>query len=557
MFKKIITVLFILCASLFAQMKIIPPEEAFDVSFTEQNGYINIKIDMAKGVYLLADRLLVEVAPPKKLNLTPTLSSQKPKVFKGQNVYFDFYETVVSKEYLSSKGIRGNAVLRVIYQGCAGEGVICYPPMSAEYKIDVAGYSDGITDMLHDGSFIISLVSFFGFGLLLSLTPCTFPMVPILSSIIAKQSKRGMSLKKGFWLSFVYVFFMSLAYMTAGILAGIFGANLQIYLQNSWAIAAFSAIFVLLSLSMFGLYKFQLPLSWQTKFSKFGSRGEGVIGAALMGFVSSLIVGPCVAAPLAGALIYIGQSGDAVLGGAALFVMSMGMGVPLLIVGASAGRFLPKPGFWMDIVGQIFGFIMLCVAVYLLSRVIPENIALILWAILACAFGVYLFIAGSKFKIKKALKTAAVLIFIYGVTLLTGAVLGGSSFNPLSNFNIQNVPESPLEFKDIKSVSELDNALKSQKIVMLELTAAWCVVCAEFEDKTLSKKSVQEALEAFTLLRIDVTKNSDEDRELMKRFSLFGPPAIIFFKDGAEIFRIIGFSDENEFLGHLKRLNGE
>ncbi|MDR1007683.1 MAG: protein-disulfide reductase DsbD [Campylobacteraceae bacterium] len=550
MFKKIATILLLLCASLFAQeIKILSPEEAFNVNFEEKNGYIIIKIDMAEGIYILADKLLVEVTSPKRLNLTSTLSSQKPEVFKEQNVYFNFYETVVSKEYLRSNGIKGKTVLQVNYQGCAGAGIICYPPMNSVYRTDIVSSSEqsSITDMLRDSNFVISLVSFFGFGLLLSLTPCTFPMIPILSSIIAKQSKHSMTLKKGFWLSFVYVFFMSLAYMIAGILAGIFGSNLQMYLQNTWVIAAFSAIFVLLSLSMFGLYRFQLPLSWQAKLSKFSGEKNGILGVALMGFISSLMVGPCVAAPLAGALIYIGQSGDALLGGTALFVMSMGMGVPLLIVGASAGKFLPKPGFWMDVVGQIFGFIMLCVAVYMLSRVIPANITSILWVSLTFVFSVYLFIVGSRFKIKKILKTAAVLIFIYSVVLLAGIIFNDSN-------SLQNTPTSSLNFKDIKNISELDDALKSQKLTMLEFTAAWCIACAEFEEKTLNKKSVQEALKIFTLLKVDVTKNSSQDQELMRRFSLFGPPAIIFFKNGVELDRIIGFKDEMEFLEYLKRL---
>ncbi|MDR2789473.1 MAG: protein-disulfide reductase DsbD [Campylobacteraceae bacterium] len=556
--RKIIAALILSCISLFSQqVKIIPPEEAFSVNFEEKNGYIIVKIEMKEDIYLLADKLLVEVISPKKLDITPMLSSQKPEIFKGQNVYFGFYETAISKEYLRSKGAKGKVDLRVNYQGCAGGGIICYPPMNAIYKSDISSGRSGIADMLQESGFMISLASFFGFGLLLSLTPCTFPMIPILSSIIARQSKRGMTLKKGFWLSFVYVFFMSIAYMMAGILAGIFGSNLQIYLQNAWAITIFSAIFVLLSLSMFGLYRFQLPASWQTKFSKLSGRGHGVLGAALMGFTSSLIVGPCVAAPLAGALIYIGQSGDALLGGAALFVMSMGMGVPLLIVGASAGKFLPKPGFWMDIVGQLFGFIMLCVAAYMFSRIIPPDISLILWSVLIAVFGIYLFVISSKFKFKKALRFAAVLVFIYGAVLSAGGILGGASFNVFANFKTEQALKLPVDFVKITDIKELDLSVKnSAKPVMVEFTADWCAVCTEFEEKTLSKKSVQDALKIFTLLRVDVTKNSDKDQELMRRFSLFGPPAVIFFKDGAELtdLQITGFKNEREFLAHLEQI---
>ncbi|MDR2100229.1 MAG: protein-disulfide reductase DsbD [Campylobacteraceae bacterium] len=560
--KKVIAVLLLMCVSFAAQqVKIVPPEEAFSVNFEEKNDYIIVKIDMAEGVYLLADKFALKVISPRKLDLTDTLSLQKPKVSKGQNVYFNSFEAVVSKEYLRSKKLSGKALLDVDYQGCAGGGVICYPPMNALYSTEVSrgGGSEhgGIADMLRDRSFALSLLSFFGFGLLLSLTPCTFPMLPILSSIIARQSKHDMTMKKGFWLSFVYVFCMSLAYMSAGIFAGIFGANLQSYLQNTWAIAAFSAVFVFLSLSMFGLYRFELPSSWQTKFSKLSGKKHGVTGAALMGFASSLIVGPCVAAPLAGALIYIGQSGDAILGGAALFVMSIGMGVPLLIMGASMGRFLPKPGVWMDTTGQIFGFIMLGVAAYMLSRIVPSNISLILYSCLICAFGVYLFMIGSKFNIKKVLKTFGVFVSMYGILLFISALLGGVSFNPLANLKSTQDTKINTDFIKITNAKELDLALKlSAKPVMAEFTAAWCVVCTEFEEKTLNQKSVQNALKNFTFLRIDVTKNSDEDKELMKRFELFGPPAIIFFKDGLELkdLQIVGFKNEQEFLEHLKKI---
>ncbi|MDR2635384.1 MAG: thiol:disulfide interchange protein, partial [Campylobacteraceae bacterium] len=262
--KNFFLIILLLSASLFSQqMKIIPPEEAFSVEFEEKNDYIIIKIEMAEGIYMLADKFAVEVISPKKLNLTDTLSLQKSEIFKEQNVYFNSFETAISKEYLRFNKISGKVGLRVDYQGCAGGGIICYPPMNAVYHTNISrgtiSEQSGIANMLQNSSFFAALLSFFGFGLLLSLTPCTFPMIPILSSIIAKQSKRSMTLKKGFWLSFVYVFCMSLAYMIAGIAAGVFGANMQAYLQNPWAIGIFSAVFVLLSLSMFGVYRFQLP----------------------------------------------------------------------------------------------------------------------------------------------------------------------------------------------------------------------------------------------------------------------------------------------------------
>jgi thiol:disulfide interchange protein DsbD len=566
--RKIVIFLSLAMIFLLAKntLEIIPPEDAFNVSFAEQNNFITVKIDMAEGVYLLADKFSLEVLKPKKVNLSTNISSSLPEIYKEQRVFWNFYETAVPVDFIKSLGLYGKTILQVTYQGCAGGGIICYPPMTKNYEIYIENSGllsehGAIAVMFKDKSFLFVLISFFGFGLLLSFTPCTFPMIPILSSIIAKQSKKSiMNTKKGFLLSSVYVFFMSLAYMIAGITAGLFGANIQSALQAPIAIGIFSAVFVLLAASMFGLYSFQMPASLQSKLAKSLKDKHGFVGVAVMGFVSSFIVGPCVAAPLAGALIYIGQSGDAVLGGAALFIMSIGMGVPLLIVGASAGKFLPKPGIWMQIIQRVFGFIMLGLAVWMFSRILPLHVSFILYSLLIIAFGVYIFVLSRFGAIwQKMLKIFSVFIIIYGLAAFFSGINGGSSFLSLFNKN-RKVQKLPLDFIHVANLNELNSVIAAaQKPVMIEFTASWCAICTELEDKTFSQESVQNNLKNFLLLRIDVTKNSNDDKDIMRYFGLYGPPAIVFFKNNIELkhLQIIGFKNETEFLDILSRVENE
>jgi thiol:disulfide interchange protein DsbD len=567
--RKIIVFLFFINI-VWAQnmLKIIPPEDAFSANFIENNGFITIRIDMQDGVYLLSDKFSLKVLKPKSIDLGAQLSTSLPQIYKEQRVFWNFYEAVVPIDFIKSLGVGGDTLLQATYQGCAGGGVICYPPMTKTFEIyiendNLLSEHGSIAAMFKDKSFFIILVSFFGFGLLLSFTPCTFPMIPILSSMIAKQSKKSlMNTKKGFLLSSVYVFFMSLAYMIVGIVAGLFGSNIQSALQMPLVVYAFSMIFVLLAASMFGLYSFQMPSSLQNRLAKNFSDKHGFIGIAAMGFASSLIVGPCVAAPLAGALIYIGQSGDAILGGAALFVMSVGMGIPLLVIGASAGKLLPKPGVWMQTVQRVFGFIMLWLAVWMSSRILPSHVSLILYALLIIAFGVYIF-ALTKFNTirQKVLKVFSILIIIYGlIALFSGINKSGSLLISLESFKGQKTQKLSIDFIHVTNLNELNNAVKTaQKPVMIEFTASWCAICTELEDKTFSQKSVQKSLENFILLKVDVTKNSDDDKEIMRYFGLYGPPAIVFFKNNIELkhLQVVGFKNEVEFLDILSRVENE
>ncbi|MFV0482427.1 MAG: protein-disulfide reductase DsbD [Campylobacteraceae bacterium] len=577
MIKKLFLFLFTFVTLLISNpMKITPPDEAFKVSFEEKNDFLFVNIDLASDVYLLDEMFIFETAGAKKHDFTNEVQRPKGEIFKEKKVYFKHFEGVINLQKLSQKEIFGKTKINVTFQGCAAGGIICYPPMTKSYEVKIkkSTIENGvvvdesehglIAKMLYNKSFLLIVFSFFIFGLLLSLTPCVLPMIPILSSIIVKQSGAKMSAKRGFLLSFIYVFSMAIAYTLAGVIAGLFGANMQVILQNPWVIGTFSFIFVLLALSMFGFYKLELPQSLQSKLTKAGNQKGGILGVAIMGFLSALIVGPCVAAPLAGALMYIGQSGDALLGGVALFVMSFGMGVPLLVIGASAGKLLPKPGIWMDRILNIFGIVMLGVAIWMVERVIPLHVSIILWSFLFIFCGIY-FGAIEPLKSgdikEKFVKTFAFIVLIYGVIVFVGGVNKGESLlNPLSGFGKGETitQKLALDFLHVKSVNELNSVIENaQKPIMIEFTASWCVVCKEFEEKTLSQKSVQDALQSFTLVKIDVTKNSADDKELMSKFSIYGPPAIMFFKEKKELknLQIFGFKNEKEFLEILRRVH--
>lgn len=562
-----------LVAPLFlnAAIKILTPEEAFKVSSVQNTQGVVISIALGEGIYLYDDKLKLELTQPKSLNLDTLVERPKPEPFHEFITQRKSFEMIIPQSLLDEHVQNGSFTLKLSYQGCSELG-LCYQPMENSFsfvgaqKADTLSEQDAIASTLAHGNLFWVLLSFFGFGLLLSLTPCVFPMIPILSSIIVSQSNTQMSAKKGFILSLVYVLAMSLAYAFAGILAGVFGANLQASLQNPWVIRAFSAIFVLLAFSMFGFYEIKMPSFIQTKVSKTtgDAQGHGVLGVAIMGFLSALIVGPCVAAPLAGALIYIGQSGDALLGGIALFVMSLGMGVPLLVVGTTAGKYIPRPGGWMDNVTAIFGVMMLGVAIWMLSRIIPTSMSMFLWMLLLLCSSIYWgaleSLQGDAKGWRKLLKSFVVLIFIYAVVLFVGFISGGSNpLNPLEKLTCKESSKevSHTNFTRVKNLDEFNKALKaSSKSVMLDFYADWCVNCIELENFTFSDARVKTKMANYTLLQVDVTKNSDEDKAFQKAFGIVGPPAILFFKDGQEMssFRVVGFKNADEFLAHLEKV---
>jgi thiol:disulfide interchange protein DsbD len=395
-------------------------------------------------------------------------------------------------------------------------------------------------------------------------------MIPILSGIIAGHGDQ-ITTRKAFVLSLVYVLAMAITYTVAGVLAGLFGENLQAYFQNPWILSSFALVFVLLALSMFGFYDLQLPSSLQSRLTEVSNKQQGgsLFGVAIMGFLSALIVGPCVAPPLAGALIYIGQTGDALLGGLALFALSMGMGAPLIAIGTSAGKLLPRAGSWMDAVKAVFGVALLGVAIVMLERIIPAEVAMLLWGMLLIISAVYmgalrtLQIEASGWQ--KLWKGLGVVFLVYGALMLVGAAAGGKdTLQPLRGLAIAGGSGSAhqeLVFKRIKSLQDLQQEVASAsaagKTVMLDFYADWCVSCKEMEKYTFTDAGVIAALANTVLLQADVTANDDTDQALLQgHFGLPGPPAIIFYgADGKErkAYRVVGFKPAKAFAEHVQQ----
>ncbi|MFA7070722.1 MAG: protein-disulfide reductase DsbD, partial [Sulfurimonas sp.] len=379
-----------------------------------------------------------------------------------------------------------------------------------------------------------------------------------ISGIIVSQGE-GLSTKKAFFLSLTYVLAMAVAYTIAGVLAGLFGSNLQASLQNPIAIYSFAAIFVVLAMSMFGFYELKLPDSFVSKISSSNSSRGGYIGVAIMGFLSALIVGPCVAAPLAGALVYIGQSGDALLGGAALFAMSLGMGAPLIVVGVSAGKFMPKPGAWMTLVSAIFGVMMLAVAIWMLSRVVDGYITMLLSAILGVGFAIYLGAFESGLHIFR--KTVAVLIFIYSTTLFIGA-MGGSSnlIKPLDFMGgAKIVSSSEVKFTTITTLDELDRLLEANKgkKILLDFSASWCASCKEMDAITFVDEAVKAKMGEFVLIRADISETKEPQKALSKKYGVFGPPVVVFIDENSKVLEsksVVGFMEPDRFLEVLNSI---
>lgn len=602
--------------------ELLPPDEAFKISVEVRDGQTLVaNLTPAKDYYLYRDKIVFESKETntaiEKISLPPG-KKKEDQTFGATEVYYEPIQAIITLKRDQSASEQ-SLTLAATYQGCNEPVGVCYAPIhkaidltlpavkaaigavanavstsataapvdnattlfqtppSGGPRIETEAYK--IDQMFKTGDFWLILTGFFGIGLLLAFTPCVFPMFPILSGIIAN---RGQNVTKmhGFILALAYVLGMAITYAIAGVAAGLSGSMLSTALQNAWVLGTFAVIFVLLSFSMFGFYDLQLPGTLQTKLSEEASQLKGgqLTGVFGMGALSALIVGPCVAAPLAGALLYISQTRDVVLGGSALFMMALGMGVPLLILGASAGALLPKTGAWMESVKKFFGVLLLGVAIWLISPVINEVIHMLLWAALLIISAIYLHaidpLPERASGLRKFLKGVGVIALLVGIALLIGVLSGSRDvLQPLSKIGVTKSDSvngmetadtgatsyASLPFRRVKSIEALNEIIQesSDQYLMIKVTADWCVSCKEMERFTLSDAQVHARLKDVVLLKIDVTEGNADDMALLKRFKLFGPPGILFIdKQGNDIpdVRIIGFLNKNDFLSVLNAI---
>ena len=594
--------------------ELLPPDEAFKMSVEVRDGNTLVaNLTPAKDYYLYRGKISFE---PKHEGMTiqnVALPPGKMKVdmtFGQTEVYYSPVQAVISLKR-DDPASEQPLTLTATYQGCNEPVGVCYAPIHKVVELTLPAMKAAIDavaetvsgpataagidataelfqlpskapvveteaykidQMFQTGDFWLILTGFFGIGLLLAFTPCVFPMFPILSGIIANRGKH-VTKRHGFILALAYVLGMAITYAIAGVAAGLSGAMLSAALQNVWVLGTFALVFVLLSFSMFGFYELQLPGSLQTKLSEEAGQLKGgqLTGVFGMGALSALIVGPCVAAPLAGALLYISQSGDVVLGGSALFMMALGMGVPLLLLGTSAGALLPRAGAWMESIKRFFGVLLLGVAIWLISPVINDVAHMLLWAALLIISAMYLHaidpLPDRASGLQKFLKGVGVIALLLGVALLIGVLSGSRDvLQPLSKLGVTNASTTStdmngagvtnyqtLPFQRVKTVTELDEQIRQSqdKYIMVKFYADWCISCKEMERFTLSDPQVQSRLQDVVLLQIDVTNGTPDDAALLKRFKLFGPPGILFIdRQGNDVpdIKIIGFLNKKDFL---------
>ena len=583
------------------------PDQAFTLRAELNNSKkIALKWEIAKGYKLYRDRVKISADGGNAKLQDPVLPKGIMITDPSTNEKLEIYHDKLAVDIPVVKA-DGAFTLNVEYQGCAEDG-LCYPPMTKSFKVDpskpgvlspagetpvadagavaapapseqaaaapapappaVAKSADSDLNLakstLAGGSLWKISLAFLAFGLLLSFTPCVLPMIPILSSIIVGEGE--VTRRRSFLMALAYCLGMALVYTSLGVAAGLAGEGLAGALQKPWVLMVFALLLVTLSLSMFDVYQLQMPASMQTKLSKTSGnlKGGRFVGVFFMGALSALIVGPCVAAPLAGTLVYISQTRDVVIGGLALFSMAMGMSVPLLLVGLSAGSLLPRAGAWMIGVKYVFGLLLIAVAIWMVSPVLPAPAVMVAWgafAVLCAVFlGVFEKSAEKSTIAQKFGKAFGLVLFVVGVLELVGATSGGTNaLEPLSQLHgsatVASGEEKKVNFTRIRTAAELDQALQSaKKPVMLDFYADWCVACKEMDRFTFHDPKVISQLNNLTLLQVDVTANSADDRELMKRFGLFGPPGMIFFDTkGTEIpeSRIIGFLEADKFFSHV------
>lgn len=573
----------------------LPVDEAFEPILTAIDGNnVEVAIRVTDGYYLYKDKISAsvqsDVAQAGILEL-PAGEKKTDEWFGEMEVY---HEDVFGK--LSIARATPGAMdidLELKYQGCA-DGGICYPPVTRVLSVSLpeatavgalsavaaaapaAPVSEQarLAQIITGSSMGLVIATFFGLGLLLAFTPCVLPMVPILSGIIAGEGD-NISSRRGFSLALSYVMGMALVYTAAGVAAAAAGLQLQATFNQPWVLIVFSSLFVVLALGMFGMFDLQMPSAIQSRLASVsGNQKSGTaVGAFVMGALSSLVVTACVAPALIATLTVMAQTGDMIRGGTALFAMSLGMGAPLLAVGAAQGKFLPKAGGWMVAVKNAFGFMMLGLAIWMMSRILSGEVTLALYGILIFMAGVYLGgltqLTPESLGIQKLGKGFGLLAVIYGAVLLVGSLAGSNSMlRPLAALNTGGgaaviAEHRGLDFQRIKTTGDLDAALARAaadgKTAMLDFYADWCVSCIEMEEYTFTDGGVQNALANTVLLQADVTANDEEDQALLKRFGVFGPPTIIFFGDDGmqrNGYEVVGYMKAKDFAEHVRMATG-
>lgn len=567
--------------------ELLEPDQAFKLAVSVQDGNtVLAQFTPAASYYLYRDRVKFSVEGGNGVSIAatdmPPGEAKEDLIFGQTRVFHQPFSARVS--LTREAGAANEFRLKATYQGCSEKGV-CYPPInktfdlvltagpsinppaapatSSKEPLPVASATESgtISDLQTRGGLWLVIGVFFLAGVGLAFTPCVLPMIPILSGIIAGHGQ-AVTRTRGFTLSLAYVLGMAITYALAGIAAGLSGSLIAVALQNAWVLGGFALIFVVLALSMFGLYELQPPPSIRHGASMLSHRltGGRLAGVFGMGVLSALIVSPCVAAPLAGALLYISQTRDVVLGGAALFAMALGMGVPLLLVGISAGALLPRAGAWMDAVKRFFGVLLLAVAIWIVSPVIPLIAQMLLWSALLVISAIFLRAtdplpqeASGYARLGKGI---GMLALVAGIAVLVGALSGSRDpLQPLAALRGAgtSVAENmEVGFERVRTLAELDERLKTAgRPVMLDFYADWCVSCKEMEQFTFRDARVADRLQDMLLLQVDVTANNAEDQAMLKRFGLFGPPGIIFFNEsGKEIrsLRVIGYQPADNFL---------
>jgi thiol:disulfide interchange protein DsbD len=570
------------------QVEFLPVDEAFKLNVIQLDANrLQVEWVNAESYYLYKHRFGFDADGGVKL-----AAAEFPKGYTKQDEFFGevevFYHNLLLNIPFDGDG--SPFELSVSYQGCADAG-LCYPPQTRRFAVDPASLqvapiskkpqsvnqptsastgnailSGSLAAVIADESLMVTILLFFLAGIGLAFTPCVLPMVPILSSIIVGQ-KEVPSRLKAFGLSVTYVLGMALTYAALGMLVGYFGAefNLQAKLQSPWVLTLFSLVFIALAMSMFGFYELQLPERLRDRLAGMSQEQQGgqYAGVALMGVLSSLVVSPCVSAPLAGALIYISATGNALIGGIALLALGLGMGAPLILIGSSGGHLLPKAGAWMTAVKAVFGVMLLAVAIWMLERIIPAAVTLGLWAALLIVSAIYLGALDTSPRQgwMQLWKGVGVISLVYGILLMIGAFSGADDpLRPLNRLNSSSLaaPKNEVSFRPVEDMQSLQQILASADIpVMFDFYADWCISCKVMEREVFSDPEIQKQLQKFQLLQIDVTDNSKTHQAVLKHFNLFGPPSILFFdRQGKQLahFSIQGEMSREAFGDHLTRL---